>query len=314
MESKRHQALNYESLVVANKNSEPKAMEAFAKARLSFDTTEPLILHLSEYASLLSMDEATLSSAYYHCRPAFEHLDDSVQILTWEDPLWPQQANGFAYCPRFLYVQGDASLLKCPSIAVIGTRNPSLEGKKQAALTSQAIGSKSYVVASGLALGIDGVAHKTALANGHPTMAVIGTPLSSCYPSEHSELQKEIAKRGVVVSRFAPSQPTQKWFFLLRNRLMSSLALASVVVEDRDGGGAVRQASFALEQKKYLFIYQSSVDNHSVLWPRQFNGKPRVFVVKKPNDVPRVLEKALKSKASLDKTEEKSVQLDLFSL
>ena len=289
-------------------------MEAFAKALSLLDTTEPLILHLSEYASLLSVDEASLSSAYYQCRSAFEVMDESVQILTWEDPFWPKQANGFAYCPRFLYVQGNASLLSMPSIAVIGTRNPSLEGKKEAALTAQAIGSKDYVITSGLALGIDGVAHKTALANGHPTLAVIGTPLSSCYPSEHADLQKEIAKRGVVVSRFAPSQTTQKWFFLLRNRLMSSLALASVVVEDRDGGGAVRQASFALEQKKYLFIYQNSVDNQSVFWPRQFNGKPRVFVVKKPQDIPRVLEKALKSKDTLGKTEKKSMQLDLFSL
>ncbi len=306
-----HQALNYETLVRANRNSEEKAQQAFANALASFDTTEPLLLHLGEYSSLLGIPEGLLSQSYFACRPSFEAMDKTVQVLTWEHPLWPKQVNSFAYCPRFLYVRGNASLLSQPSISVIGTRSPSLEGKKSATQTAYAIGQKSYVVASGLALGIDGVAHKTALDNGFPTIAVLGTPLTSCYPSEHAQLQEEIAKRGCLVSRFAPSSPTQKWFFLLRNRLMSALSLASVVVEDRDGGGAVRQAAFALEQKKYLFFYQSSLDNHSFLWPKEFANRPRVFVVKQASDIPRVLEKAIKSRDLVGKVMQKSVQLDL---
>ncbi|HKL60534.1 MAG TPA: DNA-processing protein DprA [Sphaerochaeta sp.] len=311
MDQRWHQALNYEALVRANKNSEAKAQQAYARALTSLDTTQPLPLHLGEYASLLGVDEALLSKAYYACRPAFEAMDSSIQVLSWEHPLWPKQVNSFAYCPRFLFVQGNASLLSQPSIAVIGTRSPSLEGKKYAAQSAFAIGKKSYVVASGLALGIDGVAHKTALDNGFPTIAVLGTPLTSCYPPEHAQLQDAIGKRGALVSRFAPSSTTQKWFFLLRNRLMSALSLASVVVEDRDGGGAVRQAAFALEQKKYLFFYQSSLDNHSFLWPKEFVNRPRVFVVKSASDIPRVLEKAEKSRQQVGKVVQKSVQLDL---
>jgi len=311
MDQTWHQALNYEALVRAGKNSEAKAQEAFAKALPVIDTTEPLLLHLGEYALLSGVSEDLLSKAYFACLPAFEAMDRSVQVLTWEHPLWPKQVNNFTYCPRFLYVRGNASLLSQPSISVIGTRSPSLEGKKSAALSAFAIGKKSYVVASGLALGIDGVAHKMALDNGFPTIAVLGTPLTSCYPPEHAQLQEEIAKRGALVSRFAPSSPTQKWFFLLRNRLMSALSLASVVVEDRDGGGAVRQAAFALEQKKYLFFYQSSLDNHSFLWPKEFANRPRVFVVKQASDIPRVLEKAEKSRQQVGKVVQKSVQLEL---
>ena len=311
MDKTWQQALNYEALVRAHKNSDAKAQEVFAKALPLIDTTEPLMLHLDEYASLAGVSEDPLSEAYFACRPAFETMDSSTQVLTWEHPLWPKQVNSFAYCPRFLYVQGNASLLRLPSISVIGTRSPSLEGKKSAALSAFAIGKASYVVASGLALGIDGVAHKTALDNGFPTIAVLGTPLTSCYPPEHAQLQQEIAKRGALVSRFAPSSSTQKWFFLLRNRLMSALSLASVVVEDRDGGGAVRQAAFALEQKKYLFFYQSSLDNHSFLWPKEFANRPRVFVVKQASDIPRVLEKAEKSRRQVGKVVQKSVQLDL---
>lgn len=311
MDQTWHQALNYETLVRANKNSETKAQQAFSTALALIDTTESLLLHLGQYASLLEVEEDLLSKAYFACRPAFEAMDSSVQVLTWEHPLWPKQVNSFAYCPRFLYVRGNAKLLGLPSISVIGTRSPSLEGKKSAAQTAMAIGKRSYVVASGLALGIDGVAHKTALDNGFPTIAVLGTPLTSCYPPEHVLLQEEIGRRGALVSRFAPSSSTQKWFFLLRNRLMSALSLASVVVEDRDGGGAVRQAAFALEQKKYLFLYQSSLDNHSFLWPKEFANRPRVFVVKQASDIPRVLEKAEKSRQQVGKVVQKSVQLDL---
>ncbi len=311
MDKTWHQALNYEALLRVHKNAEAKAQEAFAKAFGVLDTTEPLVLHLREYASLLGLEEGLLSRAYFACLPAFEAMDNSVQVLGWDHPLWPKQVNDFAYCPRFLYVRGNASLLSQPSISVIGTRSPSLEGKKSAAQSAFAIGKKSYVVASGLALGIDGVAHKTALDNGFPTIAVLGTPVTSCYPAEHLQLQEAIAQRGALVSRFAPSSPTQKWFFLLRNRLMSALSLGSVVVEDRDGGGAVRQAAFALEQKKYLFFYQSSLDNHSFLWPKDFANRPRVFVVKQASDIPRVLEKAVKTREQVGKVVQKSVQLDL---
>ncbi len=264
--------------------------------------TEPLPLHIGEYASLLKTEDSKISEAYYYCRPFFEEMDDSVLVIDEHSPFWPSQVNNFAYPPRFLYVQGNVSLLKDPSVSVIGTRTPSLEGKKMALQTSHALAKAGYVVASGLALGIDGVAHKGALTSGAPTMAVIGTPLSQCYPKEHTDLQAEIAKRGVVVSRFAPSTVTQKWHFLLRNRLMSALSLASVVVEDRDGGGAVRQASFALEQKKYLFIYQSSVENRSILWPRKFANQSRVFVIRKSEDLPRILKKAMEDKTNCWKT------------
>ena len=307
------QALHYESLVHASRGSEKQALQAFEKLQTELDTTQPLLLHIDRYAAILGVKSSVVSDAYYHCRTAFEQMDDSVVVLDRSSPHWPKQIDSFAYRPMFLYVQGNLGLLKEPSVSVIGTRSPSLEGKELALQTSRALGKAGYVVASGLALGIDGVAHKAALAMGNPTIAVIGTPLCSVYPPEHELLQQQIAQCGAVVSRFAPSTKTQKWHFLLRNRLMSALSLASVVVEDRDGGGAVRQATFALEQKRYIFIYQGSVDNHSILWPRQFANKSRVFVIHKSGDIPRVLAQAMKRKASVGKPKDAFVQLQLFS-
>ncbi len=314
MDATAIKALHYETLVRASDGAESKAGEAFSLASSRFDVTDPLPLHIKEYASLLSLEEGKISEAYYHCRPFFEEMDERVTVIDEHSPFWPSQVTSFAYSPRFLYVQGNISLLKAPSVSVIGTRSPSLEGKKLALQTSLALGNAGFVVASGLALGIDGVAHKLSLSSGNPTMAVIGTPLRQSYPREHAALQAEIAERGVVVSRFAPSTVTQKWHFLLRNRLMSALSLASVVVEDREGGGAVRQAAFALEQKKYLFIYQSSVDNNSILWPRRFANQSRVFVIRKSEDLPRILKKAMETKRTVGKPKEQAVQLDLFAL
>ncbi|WP_319758175.1 DNA-processing protein DprA [uncultured Sphaerochaeta sp.] len=314
MDATAVKALHYETLVRACGGAESKAGEAFSLASSRIDVTDPLPLHIKEYASFMATEESKISEAYYHCRPFFEEMGDKVLVIDENSPFWPSQVNTFAYAPRFLYVQGNVSLLKAPSVSVIGTRSPSLEGKKLALQTSHALAKAEYVVASGLALGIDGVAHKGALTSGAPTMAVIGTPLCQCYPKEHTELQAEIAKSGVVVSRFAPSTTTQKWHFLLRNRLMSALSLASVVVEDRDGGGAVRQASFALEQKKYLFIYQSSIENRSILWPRKFAGQSRVFVIRKSEDLPRILKKAMETKRTVGRPKDPAIQLDLFAL
>ncbi|MDD3058390.1 MAG: DNA-processing protein DprA, partial [Sphaerochaeta sp.] len=313
MDALAHQALNYETLLHALGGSEAKAIEAFNHPGIQHCCHEPLSLHIDAYASHLHLDAELLSKAYWFCRPFFEEMDDKTVILGWDSPAWPKMVDSFAYRPRFLYAQGKVQLLSEPSVSVIGTRSPSLEGKKLALQTSQALSQAGFIVTSGLALGIDGVAHKAALATGSPTIAVIGTPLSTAYPPEHADLQAEIARTGVVVTRFAPSTTTQKWHFLLRNRLMSALSVASIVVEDRDGGGAVRQASFALEQKKYLFLYQSSVDNHAFLWPRQFANQSRVFTIKKPEDLPRVLTQAMKDRLSLGKKVQKPVQLDLFS-
>lgn len=308
------EAMHYETLLKVLGGSEAKAEEAFDQLIATKLVQEPLFRHLDFYEQLTGVDKYTIQKAFDQVHSAFETMQDCMTVLGWESQMWPRQVDSFAYRPRFLYVQGKVDLLRLSSVSVIGTRSPSLEGKRLAFETSCQLGKAGYVVASGLALGIDGVAHKAALANGNPTLAVIGTPLNVCYPPEHEQLQKEIAASNAVVTRFSPATSTQKWYFLLRNRLMSALSEASVVVEDRDGGGAVRQAEFALQQKKYLFIYESSLENKGIHWPRQFANQSRVFTVNQPKDVPRLLHEAKRLKMGIGKTytRPKAVQLELF--
>lgn len=326
-----HEAMNYETLLLACKGGDQTIGPIFDSLAGNIDVTEPLPVHLGDYARSSGLPDYTISETYYQVRASFERMGEDEIILGRQDPDWPSRINDFPQMPRYLYLKGDVSLLNRPSVAVIGTRSPSAQGKQYAADTAAELGAKGYVVASGLALGIDGVAHLSALRNDVPTMAVIGTPLHQVYPPSHAPIQKLIEQHGLVVSRFSPATEMQKWFFLLRNRLMSALSLGSVVVEDRDGGGAVRQAGFALEQKKYLFIYQHVLDNKAWLWPRQFADKPRVFIIKKPVDIAKQLAKAQQlvdqvhglpqvdspskknaSKTAKDKAS-RPIQLDLFS-
>lgn len=307
----RH-ALVYETLLTAARYSEAAANKAFEEAATILDLNERFDQNYAEYARLLGVEISTVRQAYEKNLRAFGSLEGKVWVINRDSELWPKQVSMFAYIPRFLYVQGDVNLLKQPIVSVIGTRTPSREGSQLAYQSTLALGSANFVIASGLARGIDAVAHKAAIAKSHKTIAVIGTPLNHTYPSEHHDLQRIIGEQGAVVSRFGPATETQKFHFLLRNRLMSALSLASVVVEDRDGGGAVRQASFALEQKRLLFIYQQSLDNHAILWPRQFLDKERVYVIKKPAQLPVTITKAVKSLQAATKEQQKIQQLELF--
>ncbi|MDD7200866.1 MAG: DNA-processing protein DprA [Sphaerochaetaceae bacterium] len=300
MDDHVRRALFYTVLAEAKDGSETTVLPVFNEVAGKHLKPETEFVECASKLSLSLKDLEPLIDSQYD---SFANLDSSVRVISWEDPEWPSQTFGTAYCPRFLYLRGDISLLSRPMVSVIGTRTPDLSGKKLCIQTVEALGAKNLVVASGLALGIDGVAHMTALRMGFPTVCVIGTPITKYYPAEHQRLQDEIAAKGLVVSRFAPSLPTQKWYFLVRNRLMSSLSIASVIVEEKDGGGAISQAEYSLEQGRRVCFYQSTLDNSAILWPRKLSERNHVLVARTPIS----LAKALAPQARQEHIREKAV-------
>lgn len=279
------EAINFETLIACSGHSESTVEPLFESLSERIPLADPLSLHPNAYAEVIGRAAAEVMDTYLRVKARFLRLDDSDVVLKRSDDLYPVQAAGIPGSPRFLYLRGNIGLLDRRCVCVVGTRNPSDEGKRYARESARSLGDKGTVVISGLALGIDGVAHLTALASGFPTIAVIGTPLIESYPAEHRRLQQIIGERGLLVSRFAPSAQTQKWFFLLRNRLMSSLSEASVVVEDRDGGGAVKQAQYALKQGRRVVLFRHVWENRSLLWPRRLALKPGVLVVNRPEHI-----------------------------
>ncbi|MGD9598477.1 MAG: DNA-processing protein DprA [Steroidobacteraceae bacterium] len=173
--------------------------------------------------------------------------------------------------PRTLFLQGDESLLRRgPRVSVVGSRKASEEGMRRAQVLVRALVRHDMVVVSGLAEGIDRVAHETAIEAGGRTIAVIGTPLDVSYPKENAALQARIAREHLLVSQFAPGVAVTPKNFPIRNRLMALLTDATVIVEAGEKSGTIHQGWEALRLGRLLFLMESVAMDTSLSWPAEF--------------------------------------------
>jgi DNA processing protein len=186
---------------------------------------------------------------------------------------------------ELLYFQGEWDLVYSPKrIAIVGTRNPSDEGIRRARKLASLLVRENYAVVSGLAKGIDTIAHETAISEGGETIAVIGTPLDAAYPRENVELQRRIARDYLLVSQVPVllyAQRSAMWnrqFFPERNITMSALTQATVIVEAGDTSGTLIQARAALAQGRKLFILESNYQKPGLRWPHRFAERGAIRV------------------------------------
>lgn len=150
--------------------------------------------------------------------------------------------------PACIWIRGDRSVLSAIVVAVIGARNASQEGLLAAGEIACDLARAGIVVASGLARGIDSAAHRGALDGGGKTIAVLGTGIDRVYPAENDLLTEQIASSGLLVTEFPPGSPPEDWHFPRRNRIISGLSKAVVVVEARDKSGSLITARLAADQ------------------------------------------------------------------
>lgn len=192
------------------------------------------------------------------------------------------------YAPPALWTKGDVGLLqKHPRVAVVGTRHPSVDGERRARKLVKALVESGAVVISGLAQGIDTIAHTQAIASRGRTIAVIGTPLDDVFPKANAALQAEIAAHHLVVTEFAPGSTVAKGNFPRRNRTMALIADASVIVEAGEGSGTLSQGWEALRLGRPLFLLKSLADS-DLKWPQQLI-EHGAFVLSAVDDLIRVL-------------------------
>ncbi len=279
-------ALNYETLVMALGRADNFCSSVFDEISQHCEVNEALPFNVATYSEVSQVSDLILNECYLKCRKAFEALPSETQIIDCKSPYWPKAASGVKY----LYLLGNAQLLLQQGISVVGTRTPSNRGSQLTQEVVQALGESGFCIVSGLAKGVDGIAHITALAKNFATIGVIGTSVCEAYPKEHAKLQSLVAQNGLVVSQFAPSRPVQRYFFMQRNQLMSEISLASFVVEDRDGGGAVQQAQYSQKQGKKVFVLKEVQENRTFLWPRKFES---AVVVSAPEKAGKVVKKTL---------------------
>lgn len=163
--------------------------------------------------------------------------------------------------PLVLFVRGHAEVLTLPSLAIVGSRNPSAPGRRDAEAFAYTLGSAGFTIVSGLALGIDAAAHQGALAADAPTVAVCATGLDRVYPARHRELATRIMARGALVSEFAPGTRPLRHHFPLRNRIIAGLSLGTLVVEAAAQSGSLITARLAGEAGRGVFAIPGSIHN-----------------------------------------------------
>jgi len=169
------------------------------------------------------------------------------ELLTPEDPLWPQALNDLSVPPIALFIRGDISTLNDQSLAIVGTRNPTPYGIRAAQEFAAGFVDREWVIVSGGAYGIDSAAHKGALIAEGATIAITASGLDSTYPAGNQRLFDEIAESGAIVTEYLPGSIARPHRFLVRNRLIAALSKGTLVVEAAFRSGSLRTARDAAE-------------------------------------------------------------------
>jgi DNA processing protein len=185
--------------------------------------------------------------------------DAHRQILTLGDPGYPQALLETADPPLLLYLQGDSGLLGRPSLAVVGSRNPTPQGLENARAFSAHLSQAGLTIVSGLALGVDGAAHEGGLSGLGSTVAVVGTGLDRVYPRRHLELARRMASKGLLVSEYSLGTPPLAPNFPQRNRIIAGLTRGTLVIEAALQSGSLITARLASEAGRDVFAIPGSI-------------------------------------------------------
>lgn len=207
-------------------------------------------------------------------------------VLTILDARYPARLRGVHQAPPVLFARG-VLVTNDPAVSVVGSREASDRGLAIASDVAHGLVGEGVTVVAGLAVGIDAAAHRSALASGGRTVAVIGTGINRVYPAANRDLHEEIASRGLLLSQFWPDAPPQKHTFLMRNATMSGYGLATVVVEAGEKSGARAQARMAVEHGRPVILTTLVVDRNE--WARRLLGRPGVHVAGGSDDVLEVV-------------------------
>ncbi len=174
------------------------------------------------------------------------------------------------FAPDNLFIERNAELLFSGlKVSIVGTRKPTADGIKNARCSAETLVQHGAIVVSGLAEGIDTVAHETAIRAGGKTIAVLGTPLNIAYPSSNAKLLDIIKTRHLAVSQFELGYPIKKENFPMRNRTMALLSDATIIVEASENSGTRHQGWEALRLGRLTFILKPVMENPALLWPKE---------------------------------------------
>lgn len=189
------------------------------------------------------------------------YIKDKIRIIDIGDRAYPQALREIPDPPEKLYCLGDVRLLNKPSLAIVGSRKCSEYGRQTALKIGKEAGKNNLVVVSGMASGIDSFGHMGALQAGGKTVAVMGCGVDICYPKENRKLYEQIINEGLVVSELPPGTEPMPYTFPQRNRIISGISSATVVVEAGINSGALITAERAVSQGREVFAVPGNISS-----------------------------------------------------
>ena len=182
-----------------------------------------------------------------------------ISVMTRIDEAYPRRLKEIEQPPPVLYVRGEILPEDDFAVAVVGTRRVTVYGRQVAEEVGLFLAQNGITVVSGLARGVDAIAHEAAIKGGGRTFAVLGCGVDRIYPPEHQHLAQRVIERGALISDFAPGTPPDAINFPPRNRIISGLSLASVIIEAGETSGALITATFAAEQGREVLAVPGNI-------------------------------------------------------
>jgi DNA processing protein len=263
-----------------------KALEFFGDAQAIFSASEDE-LNASNIFNKTSI-EAILSFKQDDLAPELNWLEnEDCFIISFYDEDYPDSLRQIYDPPPILYLRGDKSVLNTKQLAIVGSRNPTTTGEKNAYDFAYSLAS-DLTITSGMAIGVDAAAHQGALDAGGKTIAICGTGLDLIYPSRNKNLARAIAKDGLLVSEFALGTKAIGANFPRRNRIITGLSEALLVVEATMKSGSMVSARVALEQNKDIFAIPGSIHNPLTSGPHSLI-QDGAYLAGSPDDIREML-------------------------
>ncbi len=236
-----------------------RLIEHFKTPQEAWNASEEDLLRLDKFGARL-VGELLQGRRKIDPGSAWEGIaKKNISVVTWDEPGYPLLLREIYDPPPLLYFQGDINVLQGPGLAIVGSRRHTVYGKEIAYKFAAKLADYGLTIVSGMAKGIDTWAHKGALERAGKTAAVLGCGVDICYPAENKALKEKISEIGVVISEFPPGVGPQPGHFPQRNRIISGLALGTLVVEATNKSGSLITAGFALEQGREVFAVPGGV-------------------------------------------------------
>lgn len=309
MRRNENEALLYETLYSLAKKDENKAFLMYNMIALKADITRTLPEIMSQVIEVSGFDSYLISETYYRIRNSFSSYRFDFSIISEADPLWPKGLKDSGV--HFLYLVGKKELLSTVKVALRGLRVPSDEGKNNSVNAVHEILNAGATLVTTLDVGLDHFSASYALTNGVPTILVLSSPLHVAVPESGKELMVNVANsNGLLVTQFPPSAKTEKWYAVLRNRLLCAIADHFVLLEEKDGGPLFAQAESFIEQKGRVIAYESFVNNPIYTYANKLGQNSKVTLLKRKGELKRILAPPRKR----EKKKKDSDQLELFDL